>query len=341
MTKEQEINLDDDGDEKPLRPLSETSGVSVPNKEVVNPDIANLGKDMSDDDFINALANAPDEMLIPWEEVPLPSDGLYYEGWKNGTVRVRAMTQSVEKAFANRRLIQSGGAIDKMFEQCSELPGNMNPQDLLIGDRTFLLYYVRGLTYGNLYKFVSRCPHCGAENSHTYDMNELYNTVIRANPSIGNEPFKVVLPHLTAVSGREVYVGVRFLRQTDITNIMASRRFNKRLEGNSVRAGNVRNRNRRGQRPGPPQQQNGPSQADQIMDGSIEKTIISVNGNSDPALVSRIVSRLHSRDNAAIRDFLMENTPGIDTTVNVTCQECSNEAMMELPITDGFFRTAD
>jgi hypothetical protein len=340
MTKEKDINLEDDGDDprSPRRPLSEVGTPSVSNKEEVNPDIRDLGKDMSDDDFLNALANAPDEMLIPWEEVPLPSDGLYYEGWKNGTVKVRAMTQSVEKAFSNRRLIQSGGAVDKMFEQCSEMPGGTNPQDLLIGDRTFLLYYIRGLTFGNLYKFVAKCPNCSAENSHTYDMNELYGTVIRANPNIGNEPFKVVLPHLTAVSGREVYVGVRFLRQTDIANIMASRRFNKRLDGNTVRAGNVRNRNRRGQRPG---QTEVASQADQLMDGSVEKTIVSVNGNSEPMLVNRIVSRLHSRDNAAIRDFLMENTPGIDTTVNVACQECSNEAMMELPITDGFFRTAD
>jgi len=339
--EEREIDLE--GNNTPAKsspnPANEKT-VHVDEKEQLNPQIAALGKDMTDDEFLYAIANAPDEMLIPWEEVPIPSGGLYYEGWTNGTVRVRAMTQSVEKAFANRRLVQSGGAIDKMFNTCAELPGAMDPQQLLIGDRTFLLYYIRGLTYGNLYKFVVTCPHCKAESSHVYDMNELYSTVIPANQQIGNEPFKVILPHLSAISGREIWVGVRFLRQADITNIMASRRFNKRLEGNSVRAGNVRNRGRRGQAPqsGVDEQQ---SQADMLLDGSVEKTIVSVNGNREPALIQQIVSRLHSRDNAAIRDFLMENTPGIDTTVNVTCPECSNEAMMELPITDGFFRSAE
>lgn len=340
MSKDNEREIDLDGQNPAARPNTPQSVVSVPESEAVSSQIAELGKDMTDDEFINAIANAPDDMLIPWEEVPLPSQGFYYEGWANGTVRCRAMTQSVEKAFANRRLVQTGGALDRMFRQCCELPGNMDPAELLVGDRTFLLYYIRGLTYGNLYKFVVTCPSCGAESSHTYDMNELYQTVIPANESLGKEPFKLVLPHLSNISGREIYVGLRFLRQADVANMVSSKRFQKRITGNSVRASNSRRRGRAPKREQSPQEQ-GQSQADMLLEGSLERTIVSVNGNSDPNLVQRIVARLHSRDNAAIRDFMMENTPGIDTTVNVTCPECGEEAIMELPITAGFFRSAE
>lgn len=329
---EKELDLNDDAPEN-IKPVEGESEDVKFHKTAANQEIVSLGKNMSDDEFLQALASAPAEMIIPWEETPLPSDGLYYEGWKNGTVKVRAMTQSVEKSFANRRLIQSGEAIDRMFRHCVELPGGMDPLDLMVGDRTYLLYYIRGITFGNMYKFVATCPHCSAENSHTYDMNELFSTVIRANPSLGAEPFKIRLPHLSAITDREINVGIRFLRARDVNDMVSKQRFQKRLDNKTVRAANPR----RG-RPRPVQNQVDPAEA--LLEGSLEKTIVSVNGNSDPNVIRPIVARMHSLDNSEIRQFLKDHTPGIDTTVNVECSDCGNEAVMGLPITEGFFRAA-
>lgn len=310
----------------------------LPGHGKVSSKIAEIGKDMDDYSFIHALAEAADDSLITWEDCPLPSGGLYYPGWSNDIVMVRPMTQSVEKVFANKRLTSSGQALDIMFNKCCKFPGDFDAADLLVGDRTFLLYYIRGLTYGNLYKFAMTCPHCGAQSTHTYDMNELYNSVMKANPNLGPEPFKVVLPYLSELSNREVWVGLRFLRSRDINDILNRRKFNKRLEGNSVRAAMARKNRRPG---GRPQQNQASDQSEAIMDGSLEKAIVSVNGITDPMVVNSIVSKLHSRDNAVIREFLLENTPGIDTTVTIECPECQNEVTMELPITDGFFRSVE
>lgn len=316
----------------------EDESVVLPGHGNKSSKIAELGKDMTDADFIMALSEAPDELLIPWEDCPLPSGGIYYPGWTNEVVKVRAMMQSVEKVFANKRLTSSGQALDAMFEKCCQFPGDFDPADLLVGDRTFLLYYIRGLTYGNLYKFAITCPHCGAQSTHTYDMNELFSSVIHAKSNLGPEPFRVLLPHLSEVSNREIYAGVRLLRSRDINDILNRRKFNKRLDGNSVRASMQRRR-----RPGG--MKNNPSQAsdqtEAIMDGSLEKTIVSFGGVSDPNIVANMIARLHSRDNAAIREFLLEATPGIDTTVTIECPECQNEVTMELPITDGFFRSVE
>ena len=47
---------------------------------------------------------------------------------------------------------------------------------------------------------------------------------------------------------------------------------------------------------------------------------------------------LIGRDTAAIREWLRENTPGIDSTVTITCPSCDTSFTVELPITESFFR---
>jgi hypothetical protein len=301
--------------------------------KVQYPDIAASTDKMSDDELINAIIMAPDDMFMPWEEVTLPSLGLYYDGWTNGTVRVRPMIQAIEKNFANQRMTQNGTALETMYRYCVELPGDEDPINLLVGDRTFLLYCIRGITYGNLYKFVTKCPNCGTQNSHVYDMNELYETVIPADPGMGPEPFRLDLPHISSSVGREVYVGVRFLRGYDIKDSVDRQRFNKKITSNS----NVRTRNKvnRGS------QQSSDDQTSTILDDSIIKSVVHVNGSRDPGIISNFISKLHSADHSIIKEFLKDKTPSMDTSLDITCTECGNEASTALPITAGFFQSVN
>jgi len=301
--KEIEIGLDV---KRSSTPIPENASIPGESTNTAQDNIAELGSDMTTDELLRAIASSPTELLIPWEDVQLPSRGLFYEGWTNGVVRVRAMTQNDEKVFANRRLIQSGQALDHLFNNCVEFPTNIDPADLLVGDRTFLLYYIRGVTFGNMYEFQMTCPNeaCQVISTHSYNMNELYQTVIYADESLGSEPFKVV-------------------------------KFNKRAS-NTVRAGNVR---RGGNRKNQPESVES-NRAEAILESSLAKSIVCFNNNSDPVIIRQLTQKLHAADNAAIRQFLMTNSPGIDTTVTIICPECSNEVTIELPITDGFFRSA-
>ena len=334
MSNEQEVDLNTgsvvNNSSSDAPPQSnESNNKYIPGYSQNLKNIASLSKEMSNEEFVNALAAAPVDSLIKSEECQLPSLGVYYPGWSNGMVMVRPMTQSVEKVFANKRLVSSGQAIDVMFKKCVELPGDMDPAELLVGDRTFLLYYIRCLTYGNLYKFAMTCPHCGVQSAHTYDMNELYSTVRFTNRNLGAEPFRVDLPYLSSQVGREVWVGVRFLRAYDVNDIVNRQKFDKRLTNSTVRSTN-RSRNNFSSDP-----------AETMLDKSLERIIVNVNGISGPNIVNPLISKLHSRDNAAIRQFLAENTPGIDTTVTIECPECQNEVTMELPVSDGFFRSVE
>lgn len=297
------------------------------------PDVTKDTDKMSDDELINAIIMAPDDMFMPWEEVTLPSLGLYYDGWANGTVRVRPMIQAIEKNFANQRMTQNGTSLETMYRYCVELPGDEDPMNLLVGDRTFLLYCIRGITYGNLYKFSTKCPNCGAQSMHTYDMNELYETVIPADPGMGEEPFRLDLPHISASVGREIYVGIRFLRGYDIKDSIDRQKFNKKINPNSsIRTKNKANR-------GQQSQQN--DQMTSILDDSIVKSIVHVNGNKDPITISNFISKLHSADHSIIKEFLKDKTPSMDTSLDITCPECGNEASTALPITAGFFQSVN
>ncbi|MEE8578022.1 MAG: hypothetical protein V3T31_12265, partial [candidate division Zixibacteria bacterium] len=118
-------------------------------------------------DLLDQVLNIDEDEFIPWEDITLPSHGAYYKGGiPNGIVRVKAMGIHAEKILATQRLAQSGQSIDYLFRRCVQFPKvdgkEVDPADLLAGDRIFLLYVLRGITHGNIYEFMLKCPSCDA-----------------------------------------------------------------------------------------------------------------------------------------------------------------------------------
>lgn len=286
------------------------------------------GPNTSNEEFVRNLLATPKEKLIPWEDCTLPSKGLYY-GWTHGTIQVRAMSQMAEKVLATQRLAQSGQSIDYLFKECCNFPEGFDPAMLLVGDRIFLLYYLRGITHGNLYEFQLTCPNtaCGSISTHTYDLNELASTITFANEDLGPEPFKVVLPYLTKATGREVYVNLRFIRAADANGMLAKKKQLKNSSAHSSRQPKFKSTVTS-------------DDLDNTLNENLEKVIVDIMGVSDEFAIKQFVDKLHAQDTAAIREWLKDNTPGIDTTIKVTCPDCENEYSAQLPISEGFFRPA-
>lgn len=283
------------------------SDLSQPDKHKHTHNRQIIDQSIPDDKILDHLLSIPKEQLIPWEDCYLPSDGLYY-GWEDGRVSVRAMTQNSEKILATKRLAQTGQSVDHLFRDCCKFPDNFDPSQLLIGDRVFLLYFLRGITHGNMYEYVITCPNtdCGKTSAQQYDLNNLATTAKRANHNLGREPFRISLPYLSDTTSRDFWVDVRFLRSSDLTDMLIR---NKAINKTSV-----------------------------DLDENIGRTIVSVMGTTDKFKIRSFVQSLHAKDVATIRMWYKDNTPGIDTTVNVTCPHCSGTFRMELPITESFFR---
>lgn len=276
-------------------------------------------------DLLDMVLQLPVDTVLPWEEIILPSKGAYYDGAvPDGRVKVRPMGLEAEKILATQRLAQSGKSIDWLFRKCVQFPdGKFDPINLLVGDRVFLLYYLRGITHGNEYEFIVKCNNedCGKANTQTYDLNLLQNTVVSSDKTLGTEPFKVVLPHLSKLTNSEFWVKVRFMRGYDLQSIMNQRRTTKKVQsmGRPVNAQSV-------------------DTIDDTLEENLNLLIVEAMGSEDRTKIHQLVSKMHSSDTATIREFLRNNSPGIDATITINCPDCSSEMKMELPITESFFR---
>ena len=297
-------------------------------------DLARSGA--SDADIVDSILQIPEAQLIPWEECTIPSKGIYYN-WTSGVIQVRAWGANVDKILATSRLAQTGQSVDYMLAGCCKFPDGFDPTQLLVGDQIFLLYYLRGITHGNLYEFVTTCPNpdCQATGTFTADLNELAETIIWADDSLGNEPFKVVLPYLSKTIGKDIWVSLRYMRVSDSQHIIRQRRATNRAVGKGGRA-----RVRKRQQKGPPQQeiQTSHIDLDDSLMKNLETIVVDVMGVSDRFKVRDFVSKLHSTDLAIIREWLRNHSPGIDTQVELNCGECGHEFRVMLPITEAFFR---
>lgn len=309
-------------DSKPVTQNNPTE----PAFEPINPNLAQmLAGVKSDNDFVDAIISTPQENLIPWEECTLPSKGIYY-GWADGTVKVKAMGQTAEKVLATQRLAQSGQSIDYLFRECCVFPEGFDPADLLLGDRTFLLYFLRGITHGNEYEFMLTCPNtdCATQSTHTYDLNNLSNTIVWADESLGDEPFKVSLPYLSSATGRDVWVGLRYLRSFDVLDIVNKRKTKKSNAAQPAKRS--------------PFQRKKTDELDDAVTENLEKVIVSVMGVRDSYKIRAFIEKMHAQDTATIREWMKDKTPGIDSSIEITCPECGNDFQVELPITSDFFR---
>lgn len=289
--------------------------------------------DAPDSKIVDLIIAKGDEEIIPWEPVTLPSRGLYYgDSISDGKVEVRAMGLFAEKILATQRLAQTGRALDFVFQKCVRFPNTFDPLDLLAGDRIFLLYYIRGITYGNEYEFSITCPNtmCGGTSIHTYDLNELAKTQTVGDPDLGEEPFTVKLPHLSKKMGRDIWVHVRFLRGRDVQRMLVNSRNVERVADNRART-----RKKEGKEV---QEDDTQITIDQTLEQNLNLVIVSVLGEKDPGKIRQVVNKLHSLDTTTIREFLREKSPGIDTMVEVTCPSCKQDFTVDLPITENFFR---
>lgn len=91
------------------------------------------------------------------KEIILPSNG-YLGGPKK--VTIRAMTTAEEKILYSSR---DFGFIKKICKACTTTPKQLDTSLLLPQDLMFMLFQIRELTFGPVYKQMIKCPHCGMQ----------------------------------------------------------------------------------------------------------------------------------------------------------------------------------
>ena len=91
---------------------------------------------------------------FPTEVISLPSEGRCYpesSPLSNGTLEIKYMTAREEEILASTNLIKKGIVLDKLFESII-VDKDVNPDDILIGDKNAIMLATRILGYGHEYK---------------------------------------------------------------------------------------------------------------------------------------------------------------------------------------------
>jgi hypothetical protein len=286
------------------------------------------------DDFDKILQRADENYFLAWETVELPSKGVYYDGKiPGGKLKVRPMSIDVDKMMANQRIAQSGELLNKIVEACVEMPDEMTIYDFLAGDQFFLLYYLRGITHGPDYEFALECPHCKTTSTYEYDLAELSSTVKNPNPDYLDEPMAVQLPVLSSKMSQSIEALVRLVRVRDISAMGKSKDDDI---FDPIRMGKARNKGKK-------QSKSKKVDASDTYTSSMNMQIVGFRIDGVDYTDKRknaLISKLHQRDTATIRDFIDDVSPGIDTTIEVTCQneECGKDSSVPLPFSENFFR---
>lgn len=267
--------------------------------------------------LLDSILSKREEDYLPWEEIQLPSLGLYNDGLPDGRVQVRPMGISAEKILSTQRFSAGGKAIDKMIAKCVKFPKGFQVEDLLAGDKQFLFFYIRGITFGPEYEFLYVCTnkHCKRAQTFVGDLTRVQ--IKRADSEAGPEPWKLNLPYLSAASDHDVWVKVRLLRVRDTQAMVQSDDEQKRDEDVDA-------------------------MVDQTIVANMSRMIVScgVDGEEtdDRARIDALVERMHSKDVKTIDHFVSTLTPGVNTSVTLNCEHCGNEMGGQLPLTESFFR---
>lgn len=111
------------------------------------------------------------------QEVTLPSQGLLNPEIPEGKLVQRCMLVADQK-FLSGSNQTAGSAIHQLIKRTTTSPEGFDVAKLTLPDTLYLLFKLRVLSYGNNYKFRTRCPECGKKIDIVADLSELPVTLL-------------------------------------------------------------------------------------------------------------------------------------------------------------------
>ncbi len=239
-----------------------------------------------------------------YEEIELPSRGKFYlrgEGPGNGILHIRPMTGNEEQILTTPRYVKKNQTLNMIFKEC--IGEQINPDMLLSEDRTYLLIYLRGISYSPFYDVEIKCPECTKTFQHQIHLGGL--DVDYCPEDFGPDDLFDTLPN----SG----LNIRYRLSTGRDETSVQEQKDQRIK------------------------QWGADVADDTTLFRSSMLIDEVDGITNKLMIQQIVSRLPIGDMAYLRELLNEPPFGVNTKVGVICPHCAHEFQVDMPMELGFF----
>ena len=257
------------------------------------------------------LAGLNPNGVSEYEEITLPSKGRFYDGNdgpKNGVLHIRKMTGKEEEILANPRLVKKNQALNMIFDNC--IQEAYKSENFLAEDRTYLLIYLRGISYSEIYDVEIKCPECDRNFSAEIDLN---NFMVDACPdNYSSEDLTGVLPQCG------YNFSYRLPRGSDEKEIQSYRDF-KAKGGFTVEA----------------------DAPDETLHFRTALLVNDIEGLTDKGELKILIEKLPIGDVNYLRNTINNPPFGVDTKTPLECTFCQAEFSTDLPLEASFFFPKD
>lgn len=240
-----------------------------------------------------------------YEKIELPSKGKFYngeDGPTDGVLHIRPMTGEEEEILATPRFVKKGQAINMIFNRCMQ--ENFDSANFLTQDRTYLLIYLRGISYTPEYDVEVKDPDSDQTFATTINLNELYVNYCDDNFSFSN--LEDVLP----VTGYKFHY-----RLATGKDEQAVQDYRERRAKNFDLSG----------------------QADDTLLYRTAYLLEEIEGLSNKLEIQTLLKKLPIQDVAYLRTVVNEPPFGVETKVSINNPYTLNDFEIELPLEANFF----
>lgn len=242
---------------------------------------------------------------LVYEKVELPSKGKFYngeDGPSDGVLHIRPMTGEEEEILATPRFVKKGQAINMIFNRCMQ--ENYDSANFLTQDRTYLLIYLRGISYTPEYDVEIKDPDSDQTFATTINLNELYVNYCDQNFSLEN--LEDVLP----------VTGYKFkYRLATGKDEQAVQDYRERRAKNFDLSG----------------------QADDTLLYRTAYLLEEVEGLTNKVEIQTLLKKLPIQDVAYLRTVVNDPPFGVETKISVNNPYTLNDFEIELPLEANFF----
>ena len=245
---------------------------------------------------------------IPVEAIPVPSAGILYNPdttlYNSKTLKIKAMTAHEEDILSSPALLREGTAVDYVIKSCL-IDKSINIDDLLVGDKNALMVSIRITGYGNKYNISPSCENCNKTNKLEFDLSSLEINRLQIEPiEKGKNAFLFELP----VTKKKVifkFLSVGEQRERDTRSEFFEKNVTQGVK--------------------------------KTITSFLEHSIVSIEGVTDKNKIQHFVRNMPAYDSKSLRNFIVENEPGLDMTHDWECKFCNHANSNALAITAEFF----
>lgn len=244
---------------------------------------------------------------VPVELVPLPSAGVCYNAdsplFNMESLEIRAMTAKEEDILTSRALIKNGTVITQLLKSCL-VDKNLDPNEMLSGDRNAVMTALRITGYGDEYHTEVDCPACGERSKQEFNLSELPIKRLQIQPVVpGANQFKYTLP----ITKKEVVF--KFLDGNDENEIQKI----------------IERRKKQG------------AATESLVTTRLQYQLVSIQGITEKHKINMFVRNMPARDSLSLRNYIDEHEPGIKMEAWMECPSCFESSEVKMPLGASFF----